>query len=132
VLGFAPLILVVFAAPKDTMIEFRRFKTKPGKRPQLCEILNSRTLPTKNRVTRFDIVGLFLPEDDPNTMVVFLGFPDLISMCGQLPRGYQLWQRRLEELIFPILEECDVVLMDDQALIRFEKSRFAGFQLKNI
>ena len=81
------------------------------------------------------MLDLVMSEKEPNTLFVFLRFPDPKSETPQrsmpsMPPGYGVWRQKREKVIFPILEQSDVLIMDHDALVYWEKYRFAGFHLK--
>ena len=96
------------------IIEMRTYKTKPGRRAQFLEIFHSKSLPA-HREIGMKILGPFLSVEDPDTFFWMRGFPDLPSRELMKARFYegQLWKRELENILLPMLDKYDVVLVDD-------------------
>ena len=61
------------------------------------------------------ILGPFLSVEDPDTFFFMRGFPDLASREPMKAKFYEseLWKRELENLLMPMLEKYEVVLVDD-------------------
>jgi hypothetical protein len=68
-------------------------------------------------------MGPFLSVEDPDVFFFMRGFPDLASrepMKAQFYEG-ELWKKELENLVMPMLEKYDVVVVDDpDNLIRWQ------------
>jgi heme-degrading monooxygenase HmoA len=96
------------------IIEMRTYKLKPGKRPEFLEIFRTRSVPAHDEIG-MKIVGPFLSIEDPDTFFFMRGFPDLASREPMKAKFYEgeLWKRELENLLMPMIEKYDVVLVDD-------------------
>jgi hypothetical protein len=68
------------------------------------------------------ILGPFPSIEDPDVFFFMRGFPDLASrepMKAKLYEG-ELWKSELEQILMPMLEKYDVVLVDAaEALIHW-------------
>jgi NIPSNAP len=98
------------------IIEMRTYKLKPGKRSEFLNIFKTKSMPAHAAIG-MKILGPFLSVEDPDTFFFMRGFPDLASrepMKAQFYEG-ELWKRELEEILMPMLEKYDVVLVDDPA-----------------
>ena len=96
------------------IIEMRTYKLKPGKRPEFLEIFRTRSIPAHDEIG-MKILGPFLSIEDPDTFFFMRGFPDLESREPMKAKFYEgeLWKRELENLLMPMIEKYDVVLVDD-------------------
>src|SRR5215831_12255268 len=96
------------------IIEMRTYKTKPGKRSEFLEIFRTRSMPAHAEIG-MKILGPFLSIEDPDTFFFMRGFPDVASRDPMKARFYEgeLWKRELENLLMPMLEKYDVVLVED-------------------
>jgi hypothetical protein len=96
------------------IVEMRTYKTKPGKRAEFVEIFRSRSVPAHSDIG-MKILGPFLSLEDPDTFFFMRGFPDLPSREPMKARFYEgdLWKRKLERVLMPMLENYEVVLVDD-------------------
>ncbi len=96
------------------IIEMRTYKTKPGRRAQFLEIFRSRSIPA-HKVIGMKILGPFLSVEDPDTLFFMRGFPDLPSREPMKAKFYEgeLWKRELENLLMPMLEKYEVVVVED-------------------
>jgi len=95
------------------IIEMRTYKTKPSKRTQFLDIFRSRSLPAHAEIG-MKILG-FLSLEDPDTFFFMRGFPDLPSREPMKAKFYEgeLWKHELENILMPMLEKYEVVLVDD-------------------
>src|SRR5580704_13245717 len=96
------------------IIEMRTYKTKPGSRSQFLEIFRARSVPAHAEIG-MKILGPFLSVEDPDVFFFMRGFPDLASrepMKAQFYEG-ELWKSELENILMPMLEKWDVVLVED-------------------
>jgi NIPSNAP len=96
------------------IIEMRTYKLKPGKRSEFLNIFKTKSMPAHAAIG-MKILGPFLSVEDPDTFFFMRGFPDLASrepMKAQFYEG-ELWKRELEEILMPMLEKYDAVLVDD-------------------
>jgi NIPSNAP len=103
------------------IIEMRTYKTKPGKRTEFLEVFRSRSVPAHNEIG-MKILGPFESVEDPDTFFFMRGFPDLASREPMKARFYEgeLWKRELENVLLPLLEKWDVVLVEDpEGLVRW-------------
>jgi NIPSNAP protein len=96
------------------IIEMRTYKTKPGKRSEFIEIFRSRSVPAHDEIG-MKILGPFLSIEDKDTFFFMRGFPDLDSREPMKARFYEgkLWKEELENILLPMLDKYDVVLVDD-------------------
>ena len=96
------------------IIEMRTYKLKSGKRAEFLHIFKTKSMPTHAQIG-MKILGPFLSVEDPDTFFFMRGFPDLASrepMKAQFYEG-ELWKRELEEILMPMLDKYDVVLVED-------------------
>jgi NIPSNAP len=103
------------------IIEMRTYKTKPGCGTRFLEIFRSKSIPAHEEIG-MKILGPFLSVEDPDTFFFMRGFPDLASRESMKARFYEgeLWKSELENLLMPMLEKYDAVLVDDPGgLIRW-------------
>ena len=96
------------------IVEMRTYKTKPGKRAQFLEIFRSKAVPAHDEIG-MKILGPFLSVEDPDTFFFMRGFPDLPSREPMKARFYEgeLWKSELENVVMPMLEKYEVVLVED-------------------
>ena len=96
------------------IIEMRTYKTKPGKRSEFLEIFRSKSVPAHAEIG-MKILGPFLSIEDPDTFFFMRGFPDVASREPMKAEFYEgaLWKRDLENILMPMLEKYDVVVVDD-------------------
>ena len=103
------------------IVEMRTYRLKPGKRAEFLEIFRTKSVPAHDAIG-MKILGPFLSLDDPDTFFFMRGFPDLASrepMKAQFYEG-ELWKNELENLLMPMIEKYDVVLVEDaDGLIRW-------------
>ena len=103
------------------IVEMRTYKTKPGCRSQFLEIFRQKSIPAHAEIG-MKILGPFLSVEDPDTFFFMHGFPDLASREPMKARFYEgeLWKRELENVLMPMLEKYEVVLVEDPGgLIRW-------------
>jgi heme-degrading monooxygenase HmoA len=93
------------------IIEMRTYKTKPGKRSEFIEIFRSRSVPAHDEIG-MKILGPFLSIEDKDTFFFMRGFPDLDSREPMKARFYE-GKEELENILLPMLDKYDVVLVDD-------------------
>ncbi len=96
------------------IVEMRTYKTKPGLRSRFLEIFRSRSIPAHAEIG-MKILGPFTSVEDPDVFFFMRGFPDLASrepMKAQFYEG-ELWKGELENVLMPMLEKYEVVLVDD-------------------
>ena len=103
------------------IIEMRTYKTKSGKRSQFLELFRAKSIPAHAEIG-MKILGPFLSIEDPDTFFFMRGFPDLPSREPMKAKFYegQLWKRELENLLMPMLDHYEVVVVEDRdGLIRW-------------
>lgn len=96
------------------IIEMRTYKTKPGNRTHFLEVFRSKSMPAHAAIG-MKIVGPFLSVEDADTFFFMRGFPDLASREPMKAKFYEgeLWKSELEDVLMPMLEKYEVVLVDD-------------------
>jgi len=96
------------------IVEMRTYKTRPGKRAEFLDIFRSRSVPAHVEIG-MKILGPFLSIEDPDTFFFMRGFPDLPSREPMKARFYEgaLWKDELENLVMPMIESYEVVVVDD-------------------
>ena len=96
------------------IIEMRTYKTKPGKRAEFLEIFRSKSVPAHAEIG-MKILGPLLSLEDPDTFFFMRGFPDLASRETMKAKFYDgpLWKSELENVLMPMLERYEVVLVED-------------------
>ena len=96
------------------IIEMRTYKTKPGKRAEFLEIFRSKSIPAHTEIG-MKILGPFLSVEDPDTFFFMRGFPDMASRDPMKAKFYEgeLWKRELENVLLPMLDKYEVVLVED-------------------
>jgi hypothetical protein len=105
------------------IIEMRTYKTKSGMRSQFLEIFRAKSIPAHAEIG-MKILGPFLSVEDPDTFFFMRGFPDHASREPMKAKFYEgeLWQRELENLLMPMLDKYDVVLVEDpEGLVRWQE-----------
>ncbi|MGB6941624.1 MAG: NIPSNAP family protein [Bryobacteraceae bacterium] len=103
------------------IIEMRTYKTKPGLRSRFLEIFRSKSIPAHAEI-EMKILGPFISAEDPDVFFFMRGFPDLASREPMKAQFYEgdLWKAELENVLMPMLEKYDVVLVDDpEGLLRW-------------
>ena len=103
------------------IIEMRTYKLKPGVRTRFLEIFRAQSLPAHAEIG-MPILGPFLSLEDADTFFFMRGFPDLQSRDPMKAKFYEgpLWKEQLENILMPMIEKYDVVLVDDpEGLIRW-------------
>jgi NIPSNAP len=95
------------------IVEMRTYRTKPGTRTRFLEIFRSRSMPAHAEIG-MKILGPFESVEDPDVFFFMRGFPDLPSRDPMKAKFYEgeLWKRELEELLMPMLDKYDVVLVE--------------------
>ena len=96
------------------ILEMRTYKTKPGCRLQFLEIFRSKSMPAHAQIG-MKILGPFLSVEDPDTFFFMRGFPDIASREPMKEKFYEgeLWKGELENILMPMLEKYEVVLVED-------------------
>lgn len=103
------------------IIEMRTYKTKPGRRAEFLDSFRRKSVPAHDEIG-MKILGPLLSIEDPDTFFFMRGFPDLDSRDPMKAKFYEgaLWKNELENIMMPMLERYDVVLVDDpDGLIRW-------------
>jgi hypothetical protein len=105
---------ITIAKIASMIVEMRTYKTKPGKRAEFLEIFRTKSVPAHNEIG-MKILGPFLSVEDPDTFFFMRGFPDLASREPMKARFYdgEFWKGELENVLMPMLEKFDVVLVED-------------------
>lgn len=96
------------------IVEMRNYKVKPGMRARFLEIFRSKSMPAHAEIG-MKVLGPFLSVEDPDVFFFMRGFPDPASRERMKAAFYEgeLWKRELENLVMPMLEKYDVVVVDD-------------------
>ena len=103
------------------IIEMRTYTTKPGCRSQFVGIFRSKSIPAHTEIG-MKILGPFLSVEDPDTFFFMRGFPDLPSREPMKAKFYEgeLWKSELENVLLPMLEKYEVVVVEDpDGLVRW-------------
>ena len=103
------------------IIEMRTYRTKPDCRSQFLEIFRSKSIPAHTEIG-MKILGPFLSVEDPDTFFFMRGFPDLASREPMKANFYggELWKSELENVLMPMLEKYEVVVVEDtNGLVRW-------------
>ena len=103
------------------IIEMRTYRLKPGCREKFLEIFRTKSVPAHDEIG-MKILGPFLSVEDQDTFFFMRGFPDLPSREPMKAKFYEgeLWKRELENVLMPMIEKYEVVLVDDAAgLVRW-------------
>jgi len=103
------------------IIEMRTYKLKPGKRAEFLEIFRTKSMPAHAEIG-IKILGPWLSIENPDTFFFMRGFPDLASREPMKAKFYEgeLWKRHLEQMLMPMIEKYEVVLVDDpESLVRW-------------
>ena len=96
------------------IIEMRTYRTKPARRAAFVEIFRAKSIPAHKEIG-MKILGPFLSIEDADVFFFMRGFPDLASrepMKAQFYEG-KLWKDELENVLLPMLDKYDVVLVED-------------------
>ncbi|MGA2813033.1 MAG: NIPSNAP family protein [Candidatus Acidiferrum sp.] len=99
----------------------RTYKTKPGLRSGFLDVFRSQSIPAHAEIG-MKILGPFLSIEDSDTFFFMRGFPNLDSREPMKAKFYEgeLWKRELENVLMPMLEKYDVVLVEDsEGLVRW-------------
>lgn len=96
------------------IIDMRTYKTTPGIRSRFLEIFRSKAIPAHNEIG-MKILGPFLSVEDPDTFFFMRGSPDLALREPMKAKFYEgeLWKGEPENVMMPMLEKYDVVLVED-------------------
>jgi hypothetical protein len=92
----------------------RTYKTKSGRRADFLEVFRSRSIPAHTGIG-MKILGPFLSVEDPDTFIFMHGFPDVASRETMKAKFYEgeLWKSELEDVLMPMLEKYEVVVVED-------------------
>jgi hypothetical protein len=104
------------------VVEMRIYKVKPGKRDEFLEIFRNRSMPAHAAIG-MKILGPFPAIDDPDAFFFMRAFPDLASREPMKSRFYdgELWKRELEQVMLPMIEKYEAVLVEDSLGLFDEK-----------
>ena len=96
------------------IIEMRTYKLKPGMRARFLEIFRSKSI-LKHAELGMKILGPFLSVEEPDTFFFMRGFPDLAAREPMKALFYEgeLWKRELENIMMPMIDKYEVVVVDD-------------------
>jgi len=96
------------------VIEMRTYKLRPGCRGRFLEIFRTKSVPAHTEIG-MKILGPFLSLEDENMFFFMRGFPDLESREPMKAKFYQgqIWERELENVLMPMIEKYEVVLVED-------------------
>jgi NIPSNAP len=96
------------------VIEMRTYKLKPGCRDRFLEVFRTKSMPAHAEIG-MKILGPFLSIEDEDTFFFMRGFPDLESREPMKVKFYEgeLWKRELEQVLMPMIEKYEVVLVED-------------------
>ena len=103
------------------VIEMRTYKLRPGCRGRFLEIFRTKSVPAHTEIG-MKILGPFLSLEDENMFFFMRGFPDLESREPMKAKFYEgiLWKRELENVLLPMLDKYEVVLVEDpDGLVRW-------------
>ena len=104
------------------VIEMRTYTTKPGRREEFLEIFRAKSMPAHAEIG-MKILGPFPSLEDPDTFFFMRGFPDLALREPMKAKFYEgeLWKKELENVLMPMLEKYEVVLVEDaEGLVNWE------------
>lgn len=96
------------------IVEMRTYKLKPGKRAEFLDIFRTKSMPAHAEIG-MKILGPWLSIEDADTLFFMRAFPDLASREPMKAKFYEgeLWKSELEQVLMPMIEKYDVVLVDD-------------------
>lgn len=102
------------------IVEMRTYRLKPGQRARFLEIFRSKSLPAHAEIG-MRILGPFLSVEDPDTFFFMRGFPDLPSREPMKAKFYEgpLWKNELEQVLMPMIEKYEVVVVEDNGRIHW-------------
>jgi len=110
------------------IIEMRTYKTKPGCRPQFLDVFRRKSMPAHAKIG-MKILGPFLSVEDADTFFFMRGFPDLPSREPMKAKFYEgeLWKKELENVLMPMLEKYEVVVVEDpDGLVQWKRDTRPG------
>lgn len=98
------------------VIEIRTYRTTPGEREAVMELLRDRIIPAQREAGML-ITGPFPAAEDADTLVWFRGFADEASRQALTKEFYgsALWKEELEGKIRPSLTDVSVAVIEDAA-----------------
>jgi hypothetical protein len=98
------------------IVEMRTYKLRSGLRERFLDIFLSKSMPEHRRIG-MPIAGPYRSLDDPDVFFFMRGFPDRASREPLKAMFYEgkLWKEELEQLLMPMIEKYEVVLVDDAA-----------------
>jgi len=98
------------------IVEMRTYKTKPGRRTEFLDIFRRKSIPAHDEIG-MKILGPFLSVEDPDSFFFMRGFPDLPSREPMKAKFYEgeLWKQELEQVLMPMLEKYEVIVVEDSA-----------------
>ena len=96
------------------IIEMRTYKLKPGCREPFLDVFRAKSMPAHAEIG-MKILGPWLSIEDEDTFFFMRGFPDLESRDPMKAKFYEgeLWKEELENVLLPMIEKYDVVLVED-------------------
>jgi hypothetical protein len=96
------------------IVEMRTYRLKPGCRTRFLEVFRSKSMPAHAEIG-MKILGPLPSIEDPDVFFFMRGFPDLESREPMKAKFYEgeLWKRELEQVLMPMIEKYDVVLVED-------------------
>ncbi|HTO60971.1 MAG TPA: hypothetical protein VMM15_06925 [Bradyrhizobium sp.] len=97
-----------------SVIEMRTYKTKAGRRQYFMDILLERLFPIQRQIG-MKVLGPFPSVEDADTFFWMRGFPDATARDRMRDEFYEgaIWKDDLQDMLLPILEKYDVVLVED-------------------
>lgn len=118
VLRLAPSIGSTITVPEqvaelsDPVLEYRRYRVRPGTRARFAAFLRDRTLDEQRRLG-MNVHGPFDLLDEEATLIWFRGFPSLLERDRRKAAFYQgrTWVEELEEEAFSMIEDYSVILL---------------------
>lgn len=98
----------------SAVIEVRTYRSTPGTRTQLLELLRSRAFPVQ-RELGMKILGPFPSREDDVTFVWLRGFPDEASRAPLKAAFYEGhdWLGGLEDQVMPMIDDYGAVVVQD-------------------
>ena len=96
------------------VIEMRTYKLKPGYRERFLDVFRAKSMPAHAEIG-MKILGPLLSIEDEDTFFFMRGFPDLESREPMKAKFYEgeLWKKELENVLLPMIEKYEVVLVED-------------------
>jgi hypothetical protein len=103
------------------IIEMRTYTTKPQCRERFLKIFREKSMPAHAKLG-MKILGPFASVENPDVFFFMRGFPDLPSREPMKAKFYEgeLWKSELEQLLMPMLEKYELVVVKDaDGLVRW-------------